>query len=252
MILSVVNHKGGAGKTTTTINLGAALAADGYSVLLIDFDAQGSLSYSLGAEDGIPTIADALLGEASLDDVLITREGLSVLPASSSLADVELAIAKADDRFHHLRDLIRNLPSFDFILIDCPPSLSLLTVNALVASDRVLIPMQLDVLSLRGLDMMLDTVQRISSLNTALTVMGVLPVMVDPRKNINKEILAHLQTNYSLNIFTQTIRSSVKAAEAPSFGKSVLNYAPGSTTSADFRALAKEVAALTEQKITQN
>ncbi len=251
MVLSIVNHKGGAGKTTTTINLGAALAADGYSVLLIDFDAQGSLSYSLGAGEVYPTVAEALFGEHPVKDVLISREGLQILPASSTLADIELAIARSDDRFHHLARLIRVLPEVDFILVDCPPSLSVLTLNALAASDQVLIPMQLDVLSLRGLDMMLDTIQKMSSVNNRLSIMGVLPVMVDPRKNINREILAHLQTNYQVRVFKQSIRSSVKAAESPSFGESVIRYAPASTTAADFRALAKEIAVLAEQKTIQ-
>lgn len=252
MVFSIVNHKGGAGKTTTTVNLGAALAAEGYNVLLIDFDAQGSLSYSLGVADDAPTIGEALVGDIHASKLLQSREGLHMLPANSSLADVELAIARAEDRLHHLEQLLLTLPPFDFVLIDCPPSLSLLTLNALVASDFVLIPMQLDVLSLRGLDMMLETVQKIGTVNTTLEIMGVLPIMVDPRKNINREVLSHIRENYSVNVFKQSIRSSVKAAEAPSFGKSVINYAPTSTTSADFRALAKEVAKLAEQKVIQN
>lgn len=252
MVLSIVNHKGGAGKTTTTINLGAALAADGYKVLLIDFDAQGSLSYSLGAADNEPTIADALTGDASIDEVLLEREGLLMLPGNSSLADVELAIARSEERFHHLKNLLRSVKGFDFVLIDCPPSLSLLTLNALVASDRVLIPMQLDVLSLRGLDMMLETVNKIKAINVNLDIMGVLPMMVDPRKNINREIREHINDNYTVHVFQQSIRSSVKVAEAPSFGKSVITYAPTSTTAADFRTLAREVVKLSEQKVIQN
>lgn len=252
MVFSIVNHKGGAGKTTTTVNLGAALAAAGYSVLLIDFDAQGSLSYSLGIDDDQPTIAEALVGDLPAASLLVHREGLTMIPANSTLADVELAIARADERLHHLKQVITTLPGFDFILIDCPPSLSLLTLNALVASDHVLIPMQLDVLSLRGLDMMLETIQKIKVVNTSLEIMGVLPIMVDPRKNINREILTHIRENYTVNVFRNSIRSSVKAAEAPSFGKSVINYAPTCTTSADFHALAKEVVKFTEHKVIQN
>ncbi len=252
MILSIVNHKGGAGKTTTTINLGAALAADGYRVLLIDFDAQGSLSYSLGVDENGPTIAEAMLGDVALSEVLVEREGFAMLPAGASLADVELAIAKSDDRFNHLKSLLATLKGFDFVLIDCPPSLSLLTLNALVASDHVLIPMQLDVLSLRGLDMMLETLERISAVNRNLEVLGVLPIMVDLRKNINREILEHMRSNYSIHVFEQSIRTSVKAAEAPSFGKSVLNYAPASTTAEDFRGLARQIVKMAERKVIQN
>lgn len=251
MVLSIVNHKGGAGKTTTTINLGAALALEGYRVVLIDFDAQGSLTYAMGIDDSNPTIADALMGDRSVTELIVEREGMHIVPAGTALADVEFAFAKSEDRLNHLKDLVANLPDADFVLIDCPPSLSLLTLNALVASDEVLIPMQLDVLSLRGLDMMLDTIRKISPLNPALSVMSVVPIMVDPRKNINKEILSHIRENYAVPISKQSIRTSVKAAEAPSFGKSVIRYSPGSTTATDFRLLAREVAKLAKQKEVQ-
>jgi chromosome partitioning protein len=240
MILSIVNHKGGTGKTTTTINLGSALAAHGCSVLLVDFDAQGSLTYSLGIDDGEPTIADAFHGETSIEQLLIERERMHVLPSGSKLADVELAIAKSDDRFYHLKNLLAPLLQYDFVLIDCPPSLSLLTLNALAASDYVIVPMQMDVLALRGLDSMLQTVKKVNALNPSLEVLGILPIMVDPRKNINQEILSHIKSNYTERVFKQVIHISVKAAEAPSFGKSVVQYAPSSSSAVDYKALAKE------------
>jgi chromosome partitioning protein len=241
VIISIVNHKGGTGKTTTTINLGSALALLGCKVLLIDFDAQGSLSYSLGIGDAEPTIAEVLHREKRLEEVIQERESMSVLPGGTALADIELAIAQSENRFDHLKNLLTLLPAYDFILIDCPPSLSLLTLNALTASTHVLVPMQLDVLALRGLDSMLETMRKVDSINPRLSLLGVLPIMIDPRKNIHQEILSHIKTNYNVHIFSHPIRASVKAAEAPSFGKSVVHYAPASTTTSDYQELAKEI-----------
>lgn len=246
MIISIVNHKGGTGKTTTTINLGSALAMAGKKILLVDFDAQGSLTYSLGIDDTHETIADALMGEAYTHELIQEREELHVLPAGSSLADVELTITNADDRYNHLKNILSTLTSYDYILIDCPPSLSLLTLNALVATDYVIIPMQMDVLALRGLDAMLETVSKVKNFCPQLEVLGILPIMVDVRKNICKEIMDHIKLNYSVPLFKQSIRNSVKAAEAPSFGKSAINYAPTSTTAQDYRAFANEVLKLTK------
>jgi len=241
MIISIVNHKGGTGKTTTTINLGSALAAQGYRVLLVDFDAQGSLSYSLGVDDSKGTIADVLLGEVSIHQIIQERESMDILPASSSLADVELAIAKANEHYHHLKTALSELTGYDFILIDCPPSLSLLTLNALTASNFVIVPMQMDVLALRGLDSMLETVKNANRINPQLTVLGILAVMADTRKNIYQEILNHIKSNYTVRLFSQAIHSSVKAAEAPSYGKSVVCHAPTSTTACDYLAFSKDL-----------
>jgi chromosome partitioning protein len=245
MILSIVNHKGGTGKTTTTINLGSSLALLGHKVLLVDFDAQGSLTYSLGIGDDQPTIADLFHGDEVFANVIQQREDMHILPAGASLADIELAIAQSDDRYGHLKNLLSLLSNYDFILIDCPPSLSLLTLNALTASSYVVVPMQMDVLALRGLDSMLDTIQKVNRINPELSLLGVLPTMVDPRKNIHKEIVSHIKSNYqAVRLFQQSVHTSVRAAEAPSFGKSVVSYAPTSSTANDYKALAKEIAQL--------
>jgi chromosome partitioning protein len=246
MIISIVNHKGGTGKTTTTINLGSGLAETGYRVLLVDFDAQGSLTYSLGIDDRGFTIADAFHGDVAVHQLITEREGMHVLLAGAGLADVELAIAKAEERFNHLSHLLQALPDYDFVLIDCSPSLSLLTLNALATSDYVIVPMQMDVLALRGLCSMLETVRKVNSINPRLSVLGILPVMVDPRKKMYQEILHHIQSNYTERVFSQVIHSSVKAAEAPSFGKSVVAYAPQSTAANDYRSFAQEVLKLTK------
>lgn len=241
MIISIVNHKGGTGKTTTTINLGSALAMDGQRVLLIDLDIQGNLSYSLGAEEDNLTVSELLLREISIQAVIKEREGMYLLPANESLADVELTLARLAERFHHVKNLVSSLSAYDFILIDCPPSLSLLTINALTASDYIIVPMQMDVLALRGLDSILNTVEKVKTLNSSLSVLGILPVMVDPRKNIHQEIVNHIKSNYVTRLFNSTIRTCVKAVEAPSFGESVLKYAPTCSTAQDYRLFATEV-----------
>lgn len=246
MTISIINHKGGTGKTTTTINLGGALAAQGFRVLLIDFDAQGSLSYALGIDDSKATIADCILGDADMQQVLQRREMMDILPAGRALADVELAIARADGRMNHLRDFLAGLDRYDFTLIDCPPSLSLLTLNALNASDYILVPMQMDVLALRGLESMLDTLKDIKPFNPGLEVLGVLPIMVTPSRKIYGEIMGYITENYGVRVFPQAIRSSVKAAEAPSFGMSVLSYAPACPTANDYREFAKEFVNLSQ------
>lgn len=229
MILAVVNQKGGTGKTTTTVNVGSALAIKGKKVLLIDLDAQGNLSYSLGIQGKGKTMSDVFLGETAIDDILIEREGMSIAPADIGLADAELTLSGAGNREYLLRDALRKMRHrFDYVLIDCPPALSLLTVNALSASDHVLIPMQLEVLSLQGLDLITETIRKTrQSLNPALSILGILPVMIDQRRKLTSEILAHIQENYEVSVFNTRIRNNVKASEAPSFGSSVIAYAPG-------------------------
>lgn len=242
MIISIVNHKGGTGKTTTTLNLGAALAKRGCRVLLVDLDAQGNLSYSLGAADTVYTLSEVLFEEASITETLVTCEGMHLLPGNMKLADVELALSKIEDRYTILANILRSITVYyDFILVDCPPSLSLLTANALCASYGIVIPLQLEVLSVRGLDLMLQSVSKVQqSLNPQLQILGVLPVLVDKRKNLNTEIVSYIQDNYKLKIFDSYIRANVKASEAPSFGASVIQYAPASTSAQDYISFAAE------------
>lgn len=241
MIIGVINQKGGTGKTTTTINLGAALVEKRKRVLLIDLDPQGSLSYSLGIVDFERSLSDVFEGQAELSQVLQEAEGLSVAPCGVSLADTELSLSEAEDREFFLKNILKDLEaSFDYILIDCPPSLSILTVNALTASQLVIIPMQMEVLSLQGLDLVSDTIDKIrSTVNEALEVAGILPVMVDKRRKLTQEIHDHINEHFEFRIFDTMIRSNVKASEAPSFGQSVVNYAPKSNSAKDYKSFAK-------------
>jgi len=240
-IVSVINQKGGTGKTTTTINLGSALSKLGKRVLLVDLDPQANLSYSLGIEEPETTIADVFTGDKVLSEILIHRENLSIAPGANELVDIEISLVTQTDREHFLQNMLADAQDFDYILIDCPPSLSLLTVNALAASDEVVIPLQMEVLTLQGLSQILATVAKIrSAFNAKLKVKGIVVVMFDKRRKLSSEIEQYLQENIEEKIFQSRIRLNVKLAEAPSFGKSVLDYDPSSNGSQDYMALAEE------------
>ncbi|MBY0426815.1 MAG: ParA family protein, partial [Cytophagales bacterium] len=171
----------------------------------------------------------------------IEKEGLHILPSNSTLANVEVSMSGSNDRFGHIQALLESCKSYDFVLIDCPPSISLLSTNALVASDYVLIPMQMEVLAVKGLELLLETIERIkTSLNPSIEILGVLPIMTDMRRNLCREISAFIEAHYSIPIFQQNIRANVKTAEAPSFGQSVVEYAPTSSAAMDYRAFANE------------
>lgn len=241
MIVAIVNQKGGTGKTTTTVNLGSALAQKGKRILLIDLDAQGNLSYSLGIVGFKHSMAEALLGEVKFEDILESREGMDIAPSGIGLADAELSLSEAENREGFLKDILSNISGYDYILIDCPPSLSILTVNALNAADKVIVPMQMEVLSLQGLDLISETISKVRQvLNPSLEIMGILPVMVDKRRKLSTEVHDHLNQNYEIKVFDSKIRNNVKASEAPSFGVSVISYAPTSNSARDYMNFAKE------------
>lgn len=241
-IIAIVNQKGGTGKTTTTVNLGCALAKKGKKVLLVDLDAQGNLSYSLGILEIEKSIGQVILGEVDFQDILISREGLDVAPAEIDLADVEINIAGELARESILKKILAKAKGYDYILIDCPPSLSLLTINALNAATRVIVPLQMEVLSLQGLDQIISTINQIKEvLNEELQIMGLLPVMVDSRRKLSREIFEHIEENYSFKIFNSRIRTNVRASEAPSFGESLISYAPTSNGAKDYMAFADEI-----------
>ena len=243
-ILSIVNQKGGTGKTTTAINLGVALANAGRSVLLIDLDPQGSLSYSLGVTNPEFTVTDVLESLVSANEAIVTveNEKVHLLPASIRLADLEINLVHQDQRAELLKTAIDSAHDYNYIIIDCPPTLSLLTVNALTASHYVVIPLQLEVLSIRGLDQIVESTTKISqALNTALKIMGILPVMVDGRKKLSQEVYDYIHENYDLPIFQSHIRTNVRLSEAPSFAKSVLSYSPACNGAKDYTALANEI-----------
>jgi len=245
-VISIVNQKGGTGKTTTCANLGAALAEMGKRVLLIDFDPQGNLSFCFGLGILPKGMTQVMLGEANLEEILQSAENLDIASCDISLADVELSLAGYQDREQVLTNVLHSLPSvYDFVLIDCAPSLSLLTVNALRASSGVLIPLQLEVLSLQGLSLVTETIFQIKeTLNPTLKILGVLPVMVDVRRKVTFEVYDYMKSHFGLPVFQQMVHVDVKAVEAPSFGQSVLAYAPNSEVANEYRAVARELIGL--------
>ncbi len=234
MITSVINQKGGTGKTTTTVNLASALVKKKNKVLVIDMDPQGNLSYSLGINDFDYSISDALKQKKKISEVIVEREGIDIVPTDQRLSNLEFGSRSKISEFM-LRDALKKVRGYDFILIDCPPSLSSLTLNALSASHTVIIPIQLDVFSIQGLEQIMNTIKEVkSSLNKKLKIAGVLPVLVDGRKKLTSEIKDYVNQNFDVSLFKSEIRTNVKAAEAPSFGESVIRYAPTSNSAKDY------------------
>ena len=239
---AVINQKGGTGKTTTAVNLGCALAKKKKKVMLIDLDPQGNMSYWLGAGELESSMTEVIMGEAKIQDILLEREGVHLAPSDMSLANLEINIASEDDRESLLEKALKGIDGYDYVLIDCPPSLSLLTVNALTCADKVIIPLQMEVLSLQGLDQIISTIDQIKEvLNEKLEIEGLLPVMVDNRRKLSKEVHDVIKENYDIRIFKTHIRTNVRASEAPSFGQSVLSYAPSSNSAQDYIAFSKEL-----------
>ncbi|MFT2010887.1 ParA family protein [Pontibacter sp. 13R65] len=241
-VVAVINQKGGTGKTTTTINLGSALSKLGKKVLLIDLDPQSNLSYSLAVTNPDGTLADVLLGNRNISDILVETGGMWMAPGSNDLVDVEISLVTQPEREKFLKNVLTDAKGFDYVLIDCPPSLSVLTLNALTAANEVLIPLQMEVLTLQGLDQILNTITKVKkAFNPKLKVKGIVVVMFDSRRKLSQEVLEYLQENVKERIFESQIRLNVKLAEAPSFGKSVLDYDASSNGAKDYKALAAEL-----------
>lgn len=240
-VVAVINQKGGTGKTTTTINLGSALSKLGKKVLLVDLDPQSNLSYSLAIPNPEKTLAGVFLGDNSLQETWVEKDGLWVVPGSNDLVDVEISLVTETEREKFLKTILAEAKGFDFILIDCPPSLSVLTLNALTAAHEVLIPLQMEVLTLQGLDQIMNTVQKVKkAFNPQLKVKGIVVVMFDVRRKLSQEVLEYLHENVKEKIFRNHIRMNVKLAEAPSFGQSILDYDASSNGARDYMALAEE------------
>lgn len=243
-IIAIVNQKGGTGKTTTTVNLGCALSKLGNRVLLVDFDSQASLTYYLGIQE-MPkgNMADVIFGDKLLSDIIVKREGISVAPADLDLADAELSLASYKNRAEVLKFAMRGVArQYDYILIDCGPSLSILSVNAMNAASHIVIPLELEVLALQGLQLITRTLQRIrTAFNPDLKVLGVLLLKVDLSKNVTQEVYELLLNTCSYPIFQAHVEFDEKAVEAPSFGQSVIQYAPNSISAIGYLDLAMEV-----------
>lgn len=245
--LAIVNQKGGTGKTTVSVNLAVGLAKHKFKVLLIDLDPQHSATLSLGI-DSINTagsIYDVLLKETNLRDILTDTSvsNLTLAPAKVDLSNIDINLAnEARYQFRLRESLNRVAGHYDYTLVDCPPSLGLLTINALAAADNVLIPILCDYLSLEGLKQLITSIEKIQKgLNSNLKILGILPNMVDFRLNITKESLSLVKNHFKELVFKNVIRTCVKVKEAPSFGKSIFDYAPKSTGAKEYASLITEV-----------
>jgi len=240
-IITVINQKGGTGKTTITMNLGVALALMGKKILLIDFDPQANLTYSFGIRNPKNTIVEVLQGKQTIQTILVKKEGLDIAPSSSLLADLEVSIINKIGREQLLQDRLKGLKEYDYVFIDSPPSLSILTINALTTAGEVLIPLQMEILSLQGLTQLLKTIDEVKNvLNKKLRITGIVVSMYDGRRRLSSEILNEIKNNLKEKVFNSVIRICVKIAESPSFAKSVLSYAPSSEGAIDYKNLAKE------------
>ncbi|OGL99002.1 chromosome partitioning protein ParA [Candidatus Uhrbacteria bacterium RIFOXYB2_FULL_57_15] len=245
-IVSVVNQKGGVGKTTTTLNLAAYLAEIGKFVLVIDLDPQANATSGLGiAHAELPHgIYEGLIGERSMRDVVMatSHQGLKVIPATQALSGASVELVNVEEREHYLRKALLEIRNdYDYILIDNPPTLGLLTINGLVASDSVLIPVQAEYYALEGLGQLMNTVNLVKeNIKPELSVMGAVITMYDSRTRLSNEVLQELYRFFPDKIFRSVIPRSVRLAEAPSFGKTILGYDPQSKAARAYERLARE------------
>ena len=241
-IIAISNHKGGVGKTTSALNIGAALQRMGKKVLLIDLDPQANLTQSLGLMDHTPTIYEALRGEAQLDPIEVLP-GLDVVTSTLDLSGAEVELSSEPGKDYILKELLEPLRNrYSYILIDSPPSLGLLTMNALAAAQEVYIPLQAHYLALQGMSKLQEIVEKVRKrLNKGLRIGGVFVTQYDQRKVLNRNVAETIREHFPAETFRTAIRDNIALAEAPTQGLDVFRYAPKSTGAADYQALAKEI-----------
>jgi chromosome partitioning protein len=252
-VLAVSNQKGGVGKTTTAINLGTALAAIGERVLIVDMDPQGNASTGLGVprETRRVTIYDVIVDGRSVDEAAVQTlvPGLWIIPADDDMSGVEIEISQADRRSFRLRDALEKQGSdgqtrYDYVLIDCPPSLNLLTLNAMAAADAVLVPLQCEFFALEGLTQLMKTIEMVrQSLNPSLDIQGLVLTMYDKRNALSGQVAADVRAHFGDKVYDAVIPRNVRVSEAPSFGKPALIYDLKCAGSQAYLRLAREVVA---------
>lgn len=246
-VIAISNQKGGVGKSTTAINLSASIGIMKKKVLVIDMDPQGNTTSGLGIDrnDDIYTVYDLLIDECSAEDCIIKTNyrNLSVIPSNSNLAGAEIELLEIDDKEYLLSNRLKEVKDkYDYIFIDCPPSLSVLTLNAMCAADSVIIPIQCEYYALEGLTQILNTIELVKErLNDKLEVEGIVFTMFDGRNNLSSDVVANVKENLDIRLFDTIIPRNVRLAEAPSYGMPVIYYDNRSTGATSYRYLAKEV-----------
>jgi chromosome partitioning protein len=247
-IVAIANQKGGVGKTTTAVNLGAALAEIGHRILIIDLDPQANATSSFGLQAVEQTsLYEPLLGGASITERIFPteREGLFIVPSDLDLAGAEVEIARMPNHLTRLAETLQPLhadATFDFVLLDCPPSLGILMTNALAAADELLTPIQCEYFALEGLVKIVRLIEQVrdSGANKRLELGGIVMTMFDARTNLSEQVVAEVRQHFGERVYQTVIPRSVRLSEAPSFGKSILEYAPSGSAAEAYRALARE------------
>ncbi|PID31448.1 sporulation initiation inhibitor Soj [Candidatus Saccharibacteria bacterium] len=246
LVIAITNQKGGVGKTTSSINIAYYLAKAGKSTLLVDFDPQGNATSGLGVDKQllVKTMSDVMLGQRRMGDIIIDTEykNLSLAPSTPQLANTEAALAQAERRFSRLAAALSDLRAYEYIIIDCPPSLSLLTVNGLIAARYVLLPVQAEFYALEGLGQLLETMKLVrKSLNPTLDIVGVLPTMLDSRTSLSKQVHEEIKKHFPGKVFKHTIPRNIRLAEAPSHGVPIGVYDRFSKGARAYKAVTKEL-----------